>query len=365
MSKGNFQILSGHNTASTTIRNLTFVEGFSQDNGGAIRLTGDNAVTIEDNTFIGNHAEDNGGAISIDSQDQGPILTRGDAVPNFLRGNTFGGTNEGDENTAEQNGGAVYVNDPFRGVVIDENNRFIGNRADAGGGLYINQSPELALLGNRFEGNESFREGGGAAVNLCFGGEIADNDFVGNEISTEGGSVLGGGLAVLRDGCNSDKRTAARGSDATELTQSGNLFQDNSIDGASTALGGGEYIEDFRTLSTDDSFVSNEIDAFRQGYGGGLGYFGFASNPLTARNLVAAGNEVHGGSQQAPERGITEVGLGGGIFAVGGDFGVFRIEDSTIEGNSARPGLGYRLPDASRRAAASSRRPTSCSRTRS
>ena len=154
LSKGNFQILAGHNTASTTIRNLTFLEGFSQDNGGAIRLTGDNAVTIEDNTFLGNHAEDNGGAISIDSQDQGPILTRGDAVPNFLRGNTFGGTDEGDENTADEHGGAVYVNDPFRGVVIDEGNRFLGNRANAGGGLYINavaraRAPRQPLRGQR------------------------------------------------------------------------------------------------------------------------------------------------------------------------------------------------------------------------
>ena len=31
LSKGNFQILAGHNTASTTIRNLTFLEGSSQD----------------------------------------------------------------------------------------------------------------------------------------------------------------------------------------------------------------------------------------------------------------------------------------------------------------------------------------------
>ena len=195
------------------------------------------------------------------------------------------------------------------------------------------------LLGNRFEGNETFGgEGGGAAVNLCFGGEITDNDFVGNEISTEGGGVEGGGLAVYRNGCFNDAHKA-RGSDAIELTQSGNLFQDNSIDGASSAVGGGEYIEDFRTLSTNDSFVSNEIESGRQGFGGGLGYFGFASNPLTARNLVATGNEVHA-SSQAPERGHAEVGLGGGIFAVGGDFGVFRIEDSTIEGNSAAQGSG-------------------------
>ena len=341
LSKGNFQILAGHNTASTTIRNLTFLEGSSQDNGGAIRLTGDNAVTIEDNTFLGNHADDNGGAISIDSQDQGPILTRGDAVPNFLRGNTFGGTGEGDENTADENGGAVYVNDPFRGVVIDEGNLFLGNRANSGGGLYINQTPELTLLDNRFEGNRTFGgEGGGAAVNLCFGGEISDNDFVGNEISTEGGSVEGGGLAVYRNGCFEDRGSKARGSDTIELTQSGNLFQDNAIDGASSAVGGGEYIEDFRTLSTNDSFVSNEIDTFRQGFGGGLGIFGFASNPLTARNLVATGNEIDIASQQVPERGLAEVGLGGGIFAIGNEGSVFRIEDSTIEGNSAAQGPG-------------------------
>ena len=57
-------------------------------------------MTIEDNTFLGNDADDNGGAVSIDSTGPGPeeVLTRGDAMPIFLRGNTFGGGEEGDEN---------------------------------------------------------------------------------------------------------------------------------------------------------------------------------------------------------------------------------------------------------------------------
>ena len=268
-SKGNFQILAGHNVGGTTIRNLTFVEGVSQDNGGAIRLTGDSPVTIEDNTFLGNEADDNGGAVSIDSTD-GPeeVLTRGDATPVFLRGNTFGGGEEGDGNDADESGGAVYINEPFRPIVIDEGNRFIANDADgSGGGLYIDEAPELVLIGNVFDGNESGDDGGGAAVQLCFGAEVTDNVFLDNEISTEGGGLEGGGLSIVQSGCNDDKQP--RGESGPQVTQSGNVFEGNSIAGASSAHGGGEYIDTFRCSrrTTASSATSSRASTRRMAAG--------------------------------------------------------------------------------------------------
>ena len=282
----------------TTIRNLTFLEGLSQDNGGAIRLTGDSPVTIEGNTFLGNEAQDSGGAISIDSTD-GPVetLARGDATPVFLRGNTFGSSEEGDANFADDEGGAVYINEPFRPVVVDEGNRFLRTAADS----------------------------------------------------------EGGGLSIFQNGCDDDKQ---RGGEAgPQLTQSGNLFQDNAIDGASGAAGGGEYIEVFTTQSTNDRFVGNVIEGFNQADGGGLAYFGFAAQPLAARNLVAAGNEASSFGQTPPSRGVAEQGAGGGLFLVGTEH---RSSGSRTRRSRATPPRGDPGPPAGRCGAPSWPRAARC-----
>ncbi len=127
------------------------------------------------------------------------------------------------------------------------------------------------------------------------------------------------------------------------VTQSDNLFQGNSISGEdSSGRGGGEYIDGLATVSTNDTFVGNEITTQNSGDGGGLAYEGFGSAPFTARNLVAAGNIVDPApaEEAAPLRGapIPES-VGGGLWLAGRD-SLFRIEDSTIEGNLAAVGSG-------------------------
>ena len=345
-SKGNFQILAGHNVGGTTIRNLTFVEGLSQDNGGAIRLTGDSPVTIERNTFLGNSAGVDGGAISIDSQAQGPIENRagrGDASPVILSGNTFGSGDEGDENSAGSRGGAVYINQPFRPVVVTEGNEFVDNESESdGGGLYVEAADDFILLDNFFENNQSGGDGGGGAAHVCSIAEVTGNEFVDNEASAVDHSFEGGGLALYHDACRDvlEKGARIRGADVPNLTQSGNLFDGNSVSGEfSSGAGGGEHVEGFGMRSTNDSFVGNEISGVSFGFGGGLAYIGSSGQTLQVRNLVAAGNEV---STSAPSgsRGFNNQGAGGGLFLVSNSGAMLQIEDSTIEGNAAAEGSG-------------------------
>lgn len=341
---GRTQILSGVNVGTTTIRNLTFVDGQADEtDGGAIGLEGNSPVTIEDNDFIGNEAltGEGGGrggavALELDNQVVAPQNARGAALPPIvLRGNTFEG------NVADDRGGAVYIDAFLRSVIVDDN-VFEQNEADenGGGGLYVDASQSVTLSGNVFDHNQAADDGGGANLNTC-AAEITSNVFDGNRIEAVDASLDGGGLFLVGYRCGTDELAARGGGSSAAATQEGNLFVENQIRGQfSNGRGAGEFTEQLTVLSTDDRFVGNSITGTNAAFGGGLAYGNSSSDgaPLTARNLVAAGNVVD--PQQAPTRGdVSRPGFGGGLFLAGAGAD-FRIEDSTVEGNSAPVGAG-------------------------
>jgi hypothetical protein len=305
---GNTQILSGDGVGATTIRNLTFRDGSASEDGGAITLGADSPVTLENNTFLSNDADDDGGAVSIQEFLVFDTVTaRGDGPSIVLRGNTFGGPDEGNESD------------------------------DEGGGLIIDTFRHVILEDNTFAHNQAGDDGGGASVSTC-AADLIGNTFDQNVVEDEDATLHGGGLDLSGDDCNSNDR--ARGLLAPAVFQDANRFTGNVIRGEfTTAEGGGEYIEDLVTLSTSDRFVGNSIQESSDGFGAGLAYEGQGAQPFSARNLVAAGNEI-AAPAQAPGRGESpDNGAGGGL-ALLGDDSEFRIEDSTIEGNTAGQGSG-------------------------
>ena len=341
--EGDNQILRGDGVGTTTIRNLTFIDGLAEGeqnyerSGGAISLTGSSPVTIEDNQFFANEADDDGGAVAIleDTQVESP-QARGDGPPIVLRGNTFGGPEEG--NGALDEGGAVYIY-AFRNVEVDGNTFADNDAQDDGGGMEIEQSEHVTLTGNTFSRNVTLDNGGGAAIESCTA-EITGNTFDANRLF--GGretSPDGGGLYLDGSGCFDD---VARGAPSARVIQADNRFTANVIDGnGDSGSGGGEYISDTTVVSTSDRFVGNRIDDY-VALGGGL-YLEGGSNdtqPFIARNLVAAGNELV--FTEPPSRGKAQNDLrGGGLFLVGNrQQSELRIEDSTIEGNTAERGSG-------------------------
>ena len=337
------QILSGFNVGTTTIRNLTFIDGSaSEDDGGAIELDGDSPAIIEGNEFFSNRADDggSGGAVSLELDNQ--VLTaRGAGAPVVLRGNTFGGANQG--NFAEDSGGAVRISAFFRSIVV-EDNTFTGNTVDDddGGGLEIDGAQNVVLADNDFVGNVGGEDGGGAAVSTCTG-EITNNVFDGNRLDNVEAGLDGAGLFLSGTRCNVDEVAVRGESPGDSVTQSDNLFIDNEIEGRfSTGRGAGEFIQGLAVLSTNDSFVSNTIAVTDTAGGGGVAYIGRTAQAFEARNLVAAGNEIVPG-EQPTSRGAASVGEGGGLWLVGGE-SQFRIEDSTIEANSAGTGSGIAGP---------------------
>jgi hypothetical protein len=343
--QGESQILSGFNVGTTTIRNLSFIHGAEfDDDGGAIQIFGDSSPTIEGNEFLTNSAEDdgegggNGGAVALELDNQLNVAARGSGGPVVLRGNTFGGPDDG--NYAENDGGAVYIDARFRTITV-EDNTFSDNEGDddRGGGLSIDSSQSVTLDGNTFTRNEAGDDGGGASVETCRA-DVTGNVFASNKVVAEDSSLDGGGLYLSGNLCQDS--LDARG-DAVPTLQSDNRFRLNAINGEfSTGRGGGEYIEDLEVLSTDDRFVGNRIEGTDSGFGGGLGYGGFSDTPLVARNLVATGNLVAPADEDVPERGfVFGNSHGGGLFLSGNGRGSeFEIDDSTIEGNTAAAGSG-------------------------
>ena len=337
---GKTQILSGVDVGTTTIRNLTFINGAAfEDHGGAIRVQGDGSLpTIEDSKFFNNQATDGGagGAVFLDLEGSVDNL-RGAPGPVVLRGNTFGGPEQG--NAADSDGGAVAIDANFRSVTV-EDNTFSDNVSDndRGGGLSIGEAGSVTLAGNTFTGNEAGDDGGGASVEACRA-EITGNVFTSNKSEAVDASLDGGGLYLSGSACFA---TLARG-DAVPTTQSDNRFRNNTVAGEfSTGRGGGEYIENLDVVSTNDRFVGNRVEGTYSAFGGGLGYGGFSDTPLVARNLVATGNVVAPAEQNPPERGaFFGPSRGGGLFLAGsGRMSEFEIDDSTIEGNTAAAGSG-------------------------
>ena len=166
------------NDSFVIFKNINFVNGKTDGEGGAIWNNGAKSITAINCTFNNNHVESHGGAIY-----------GGDAV-----NCTF------TDNKAEDDGGAI-----FKGGAI--NCTFIGNSAtyDGGGIWYV------AAYWSTFINNTAFDGGammGGSAHNCIFSGNTAENDggakfngnaynctFTGNTAKTNGGAIYKGGAS--------------------------------------------------------------------------------------------------------------------------------------------------------------------------
>lgn len=162
---GKSQLIQTAQRLTITIEGITFANGYTTDQGGAINLGFWSNLTIKDSTFTNNRADkdsamcDGGGAIFIG----------GGSLAN-IDGSTFSGNRA-------QNGGAI--NNLRSGLRIT-NSSFYNNTArhsdrinqfgDCGGGgaVYIDGTrkpedggpDEIYLRGNRYEGNVTNNHGG-------------------------------------------------------------------------------------------------------------------------------------------------------------------------------------------------------------
>jgi len=229
---GTTQILTS--SGAITVSDLTFQDGSSADDGGAIYAA---TITVTDTTFTDNHAADNGGAIK--------------ATTATVTSSTF------TDNDAGDYGGAMKISG--NGSVVTS--RFVGNRAFGSDGGAIEVSGNLDTVRSYFANNSALAEGsldsdldsdsGGGA--LWVGGEWTDlrSTFVGNWAGYEGGAVFAQENCVaVRDNCYGHSRIV------------GTVFRNNFA-----RQGGGAIATDFGDLSiTGARFIGNSTI----GWGGAL-----------------------------------------------------------------------------------------------
>jgi hypothetical protein len=316
---GESRILEGFDHGTVVVRNLTFTNGSTSGDGGAIHLSGLAPVTIAGSTFTGNSARGSGGAVRIEEETprlerSGARAAAGDAVERVtISDSTFGG-DEGDGNDAGRTGGALSVEVP-------------GN---------------VTLAGNAFNGNHGYAQGGGANVLFCGAATVTGNTFEGNEVDSLmlaartasglfGGHAEGGGLAISGADCFLQQPTDRSALEAppvqSAVEQTGNVFRSNVVDTdpEGSGNGGGEIVRGAELTSTDDTFHANAIAPGTGGSGGGLAYYN--GDGATLRNFVATANTM-------------SFGEGGGVAFDAFTGSALSIVHATIAGNSVGEGQG-------------------------
>jgi autotransporter family porin len=215
-----FNIQSGVNVA---IFNLTFANGKSTSNGGAIYNYG--TLTVNDGTFT-NNAATNGGAIYNygtlivnNSTFTNNAATYGGAIYNnggtltvtssAFTGNTasdYGGAirNAGHltvtsstftGNTANDYGGAIYNYGTLNNVAVT-GSTFIDNTANDAGGAIYNNGGTFAVNSRDFTGNTA-NDAGGAIYNNGGTFAVTSSAFTGNTANDAGGAIYNNGTVMV------------------------------------------------------------------------------------------------------------------------------------------------------------------------
>ena len=222
-----------------TFKNLSLVNGYTAENGGAIRGEHKANLTVENVKFQNNVADKGGGAIYSawenqltvnSSQFNGNKATagndeRGAGAIAFVSSGNFTVRNSSFTNNQGINGGAI---NSLNGKLTIENSRFVNNSTLAaqydtgkenptlrgyGGAIYTDRasstnepSGRIRISGTLFEGNKGKAEGGAAYLYTGTQDsiEIQSSTFKDNEVQAlaQGNSGNGGGLVVISNSPN-------------------------------------------------------------------------------------------------------------------------------------------------------------------
>lgn len=309
-----FSVNSNQDFPTTfTVKNLSLVDGFTDERGGAIRGEHRASVVVDNVTFLRNVANSGGGAI------YSPWENNLEVTNSSFRNNKATANND------ERGAGAIAFVSPGTFTIRDSS--FIGNEG-INGGAVNSLNGKLTISGSRFINNNTlagrFDTGGPNDFLRGFGGalytdrasstsessgfiNITDTIFEGNQGRAEGGAAY----------------LFTAGNDRVTLRRT--LFKDNSVrelPGGNDGNGGGVVVlsnEVNRGLIIDrSSFVNNSAT----NQGGGLWML---NAPTTITNSTFSGNQADGTVGEP-------FGKLGGAMALRGDA---TIVNSTVAYNSA------------------------------
>ncbi len=158
------------------------------DGGGAMLYSdGTSDITVSENVFTGNSGSGN----SADSTpDGGGIMTYQLGISSILTvdNNSF------IDNQAQLGGGGCFSKFNISGRAVFRNNSFESNQTvvSNGGGAYLQfNDGELTYTGNTHRNNQSAEDGGGAWINQIAGtADIYSNTFISNQAVNNGGGAM-------------------------------------------------------------------------------------------------------------------------------------------------------------------------------
>ena len=256
------------------IRSSTFTGNIADVDGGAVHAYYDLDLVI-DSEFTTNHAEDDGGAIFVDDD----ILDDDGDGESGLIGNTFSG------NTADNSGGAVFLDADLEASSVISGNTFSSNVANEdetgggdGGAVEINGDFLISavITQNTFLNNVG-DNGGAIDFDDNVAGTISSNKFIGNYATGDGGAIDADDIVAstvitrntfLRNTSEDDGGALwlddATGDGSDLAVISGNMFRSN----RATGDGGGIYIR-FDDTTMAPKFVTR--NSFRSNRAGGIG----------------------------------------------------------------------------------------------
>ena len=267
-----FNIASG---VEFTLQNLTLIDGFSTDRGGAIFARGQNDLTIENSQFL-NNTGGQGGAVAVNSRSNIAITN-----------SQFDGNRS--TSTDGFSGGAISIF-AFNTTTI-QNSNFTNNQGINGGAVY-NLLSGLTVENSRFIGNDA-TPGASTTNPNGFGGAI----FV--DGASDRNDTTSGGLILVRDTLFERNRSAGRGGgvffflyDPDAARIEGSTFINNEVilDVAGESQGGGIWHTD------GELFVENSTIANNRVLNRGGGFFAFETADVTVTNSTFSGNIADDGN---------------------------------------------------------------------
>lgn len=246
--ENNKTILSGENTDSYHVV-IMALKGTETATLDGFHITGGMADGGEDITV---------NDIEIDPSEGAGIWASGKV---FLSNNTIR------DNTANKEGGGVYVSDPENVSPSLAGNTISGNRAGIGGG--VRASGAVFLSGNTIRNNTAESEGGGGGVYASGSVSLAGNTIEDNTAEDEGGGVHAYGSVSLVGNTVRGNEVYGFGGGVYAygpVSLTGNIFYNNTA----SAFGGAVYAEHDVSLTNNTAYNNTAGD---DNEGGGSGFY--------------------------------------------------------------------------------------------
>ena len=197
---GNLQtrILHGHSGVTLTVRNLTFIDGYTTAEGGAIYIDELSHLTVENSSFSGHVSTQTaelyagGGAISIERRSSATILNS--TFSHNQAGNggaiAIGGWNGYDQ------GGTITVQDSIFTHNSATEDGSVPGGGDGGGAIYLKGGVSATIRNSTFTANQAPN---GGAIHQLHADVLIENSTFADNIANHA-YALGGGGALYMDG---------------------------------------------------------------------------------------------------------------------------------------------------------------------